>query len=83
MSGVCSCQFLVNSESNNEVNSCQRCRIFEVLLKGTLDELNSTQIINRILQKEIQACTVPTSTWGLNPDPTNNKLYGLTVRDGQ
>jgi len=41
VSGVYSSQFLVNSESNNEVNSCQRCRIYEVLLKETLDELDT------------------------------------------
>ena len=46
VSGVYSSQFLVNSESNNEVNSCQRCRIYEILLKETLDELNTTQTIN-------------------------------------
>jgi hypothetical protein len=45
---------------------------YEVLLKEALDELNLIHTIKRLLQKELQACTDPTSTWGFNPDSTEN-----------
>jgi len=41
LSDVCHSQFLSNSESTNEVNTCLRCRNYEVLLKESLGELNS------------------------------------------
>ena len=44
---------LVNSEVNNEVHTCSRCKDYEKLLKETLDEIKSVQIINRLLQKEL------------------------------
>jgi hypothetical protein len=62
----------MKSEGANDVSTCQRCRNYEVLLKEALDELNSIQTINRLLQKELQACTAPTSTWGFNTDSTEN-----------
>lgn len=71
VSDVCHSQFLSNSESTNEVNTCLRCRNYEVLLKESLDELNSLQMINKVLQKELLACKVPASTWGAYPDSTN------------
>jgi hypothetical protein len=71
-SSVCSSQFLMNSESGNDVNTCQMCKNYEALLKEALEELNSIQTINRLLQKEQQVCAVPTDTWGLNnSDPTS------------
>ena len=54
---------LVNSEVNNEINTCSRCKDYEKLLKETLDEIKSVQTINRLLQKELLERTAHTNTW--------------------
>jgi hypothetical protein len=46
------------------------CRNYENLLKEALDELNSVQIINKLLQKELLVYTSRTSTWGIDLHPT-------------
>jgi hypothetical protein len=46
------------------------CRNYENLLKEALDELNSVQIINKLLQKELLAYMAHTSMWGINLHPT-------------
>ena len=70
--GICCSQFLVNSKGDNDVSTCKRCRNYENLLKEALDELNSIQMINRLLQKELLAYMAPKSTWGINPNSTEN-----------
>jgi len=80
-SGVCSSQFLMNSEGANDVNTCRKCKNYYVLLKEALEELNSIQTINRLLQKEQQVCAAPTDTWGLNnSDPTSCNNWTLVVK---
>jgi len=54
---------LVNSEVNNEVNTCSKCKDYEKLLKETLDEIKSVQTNNRLLQKELLERTAHTNTW--------------------
>ena len=54
---------LVNSEVNNEVNTCSRCKDYKKLLKETLDEIKSVQIINRLLQKELLEHTAHMKMW--------------------
>ena len=63
--GICSSQFLVNTKG-------KRCRNYENLLKEALDELNSIQMVNRLLQKELLAYTAPNSMWGIDPNSTEN-----------
>jgi hypothetical protein len=46
------------------------CRNYEKLLKEALDELNSIQTINRLLQKELLTYAAHTSTWGIELHPT-------------
>jgi hypothetical protein len=39
--GICATQLLKENANTNEVNTCQRCKNYETLLKETIDELNS------------------------------------------
>ena len=71
VSGAYPSKILVNSEGINEVNTCQRCKNYEVIRNETLGELNSIQMINKLLLKELQLRTVLTNTWVSNPDATN------------
>ena len=49
--GPCCSNILVNNKGDSEVSTCKMCRKYEKLLKEALDELNSIQSINRLLQK--------------------------------
>jgi hypothetical protein len=60
----------VNSQGDNEMSACKMCSNYENLLEETLDELNSVCTINRLLQKELLACTTHTSSWGIELHPT-------------
>ena len=70
--GICSYQFLVNSKGDNDISTCKRCRNYEELLKEAFDELNSIQMVNRFLQKELLVYTAPNSTWGIDPNSAEN-----------
>jgi hypothetical protein len=71
-SGFCSPEFLTNSEGHDAAIGCQRCYNYEVLLNEALEELNSIQTINKLLQKELQICAAFTNTWGFNLDYTDD-----------
>ena len=60
--GACCPNILVNNKGDNEVSTCKMCRNYEKLLKEALDELNSIQTINRLLQKELLTYAAHTST---------------------
>jgi hypothetical protein len=67
---VCYSDTLVSSQGDNEMSACKMCRNYENLLKEALDEINSVHTINRLLQKELLACTAHTTTWGIELHPT-------------
>jgi hypothetical protein len=72
VNSVYSPHLLINNEGVNGASTCQKCGNYEVLLNKTLEELHSIQTINRLLQKELQACTAVTGTWGFNPDSSED-----------
>jgi hypothetical protein len=69
-SSECSSHISVNSKGNSVVTNCKNCREYEMQLKEALDELNSTQMINKLLQRELLSYTTAVNTWGNDPNST-------------
>jgi len=67
---ACCSNILVNSKRNNEVSTSKMCKNYEKPLNEALDELNSVQTINRLLQNELLTYTAHKSTWGIELHPT-------------
>ena len=49
--GACCTNIFVNNKGDGDISSPKMCRNYEKLLKEALDELNSIQATNRLLQK--------------------------------
>jgi len=64
---ACCSGILVNSKGNNEASTFKMCKNYEKRLNEALDDLNSVQTINRLLQKELLTYTAHTSVWGFHP----------------
>jgi hypothetical protein len=69
--GECFSHISVNSESNNGVTVCKRCKDYEIQLKETQDELIFTRMINKLFQKELLSYATPKCTWIINLDSTD------------
>ena len=52
-SGECSSYILMENKGDKVVYNCKSCREYELQLKEALEELNSAQVINKLLQKEL------------------------------
>ena len=72
-SGACSCHVSVNNEGTNEVTVCKMCKEYENQLKEALEELNTIQMVNKLLQKELLSLTTPKTTWETDLDSNMNK----------
>lgn len=62
---------LVKSGGDSDVTICRWCREYEIQLGENLDEPNSVQMINKLLQKELLSDTTPKITWGIDLDSTD------------
>ena len=49
----CQSHISVNSTGNSDTTYCKNCMEYEIQLKEALDELTSTQMINKLLLKEL------------------------------
>jgi hypothetical protein len=63
----------VKSKGNYDVTSCKKCSEYETL-REALDELISIRMINELLQKEFLSYAISKSTWGFDPDSTDNDV---------
>ena len=69
----CCSSILVNNKGNNETNACKMCKNYEKLLNKALEELNSVQTINRLLQNELLTYRAHPNTWESGLHPTEKK----------
>ena len=53
VSSECSSHISVNSKGNSDITYCKNCKEYEMQLKEALDDLTSTQMINKLVQKEM------------------------------
>jgi len=74
ISGECSSHISMKSKGNNDVTLCKKCGEYETQLKEALDELISIRMINELLQKELLSYVTSKSTWGIDPDSTDNNV---------
>jgi hypothetical protein len=68
VSGECSSHITVKNKGYNDVDICKKCREYETQLKEAMDELNSIEMINELLQKELLTYATPKSTWRTEPN---------------
>ena len=69
LSSECSSHISVNSKGNSDITYCKNCREYEMQLKEALDELTSTQMINKLLQKELLSYTNTMNKFGERSEP--------------
>jgi lysophospholipase L1-like esterase len=69
VSNECSSHISVNSMGNSDITYCKNCMEYEIQLKEALDELSSTQMINKLLQKELLSLMTTSNTWRKDPNP--------------
>ena len=89
VSSECSSHILVNSKVNSDINYSKNCKEYERQLKEALDELTSTQVTNKLLQKELLSYTTNMNTWGNDPNPSkptrnsaiNSEWTGVTDKN--
>ena len=71
-SGECFSYILMENKGDKGVYNCKGCREYELQLKEVLEELNSAQVNNKLLQKELLKYTTTKNACGNDLNSSNN-----------
>jgi hypothetical protein len=73
----CSSHILMKNKGDKGVYNCKSCREYEVQLKEALDEPNTAEMINKLLQKEMLPYTTAKNACDNDVYSSNNNDHPI------